>query len=259
MSSARLSRSLCAKALSNSSLPSLQDTWASQAGLWGGRTRRGHFSAQREDLSFSQPNTELGKSWWNLALEILVYLFVPAAIKSTSPWHPSSFQLKKTIATIYLAALTIASSSSKTTWLPGILQDKFFTTVCFFLHCCLQRLKKLLPLQRLRLVLLHSFELWITGYTLYLHMPLWEKSIWVLKSSNWCCRRSVHISSCCRALASWRGFNKTWHRYGAKLLTLMLRDLLKKLHSKSEYCEDVQGAAAAVNTSTFFTILAQKA
>lgn len=89
------------------------------------------------------------------------------AIKSTSPWHPSSFQLKETIPTIYLAALTIACSSSKTTWLPGILQDKFFTTLCFFLHCCLQRLKKLLLLQRLRLVLLHSFVPWITGYTLY--------------------------------------------------------------------------------------------
>lgn len=99
-------------------------------------------------------------------------VYVRDAIKSLSPWYPSSFQLKKTISTIYLATLTIASSSSKTTWLPGILQDKFFTTVCFFLHCCLQRLKKLLLLQPLRLVLLHSFELWITGYTVPLPASL---------------------------------------------------------------------------------------
>ena len=151
------------------------------------------------------------------------------AIKNMSPWYPSSFQLKKTISTIYLATWTIASSSSKTTWLPGILQDKFFTTVCFFLHGCLQRLRKLLLLQLLRLVLLHSLELWITGYTLYFHMPVWEKSVLVLKRWNWCCRRSVRISRCCRALASWWGFNKTWHRYSAKLLTLMLTDLLKKI------------------------------
>lgn len=141
---------------------------------------------KRKDLSLSR---EL-QNWANDAViksefrNPFLSVYVRDAIKSISPWHPSSFQLKKTISTIYLATLTIASSSSKTTWLPGILQDKFFTTVCFFLHCCLQRLKKLLLLQPLRLVLLHSLELWITGYTLYLYMPVWEKSILVLKRWN---------------------------------------------------------------------------
>lgn len=60
--SARLHWALCAKALSNLCLPSLQDTSASQTGLRGGRTRRGCFSAQREDLSLSQSTTQLGKS-----------------------------------------------------------------------------------------------------------------------------------------------------------------------------------------------------
>lgn len=182
---------------------------------------RAHLSLSHHRTRFSSDKIRVWKCWF--------ICLCRGAIKSTSPWHPSSFQLKKTIPTIYLAALTIACSSSKTTWLPGILQDKFFTTLCFFLHCCLQRLKKLLLLQRLGLVLLHSFGPWITGCTLCLHMPLWEKSISVLRSSKWCCRRSVHIPRCCRALASWCGFNKTWHRYGAKLLTLMLRDPLRKI------------------------------
>lgn len=171
-------------------------------------------------------------------------VYVMCAIKSISPWYPSSFQLKKTVSTIYLATLTIACSSSSTTWLPGILQDEFLTTVVFFpLHCFLQSLKNLLLLQLPRLGLLHSLELWITEYTLYLYMPVWEKSIFVLKRWNQCCRRSVHISRCCRALPSWWRFNKTWHRYGAKLLTFMLRDFLEKKNkkqSKSQYYEGEQ-------------------
>lgn len=58
-------------------------------------------------------------------------VYVRYVIKSTSPWYPSSFQLEKTMSTIYLATMTIASSRSKATWLPGILQDKFFTTLFF--------------------------------------------------------------------------------------------------------------------------------
>lgn len=158
--------------------------------------------------------------WWNPNLWVLfLSVYVMCSIKSKSPWYPSSFQLKKIVSTIYLATLTIASSSSSTTWLPGILQDKFFTTVIFFfpLRCFLQSLKNLLLLQLPRLGLLHLLELRITEYTLYLYMPVWEKSIFVLKRWNQCCRRSVHISRCCRALPSWWRFNKTWHRYGAKI------------------------------------------